>query len=411
MAEEGSHKREEGLKHQLDQLRVELGQERSARKQLHHDKVRDVKAAKEKQQAVAKEQIESLKLKLQREKNQELQSLRDSMTKEFKSQLKALQRRHEEEQVRAQKEWRSERQELKEKLHREVQAQMGQELTAKFEAERRKLMHELFELESQRKAAEKRVADLVAADHSKAETIREMATQHRMKIEQMQRSTRTGSRQQLEELEDARRQLGHKDQEMARLTEKLQRAQADRERAEEELKRMRKAESWSRASPRATSPTIGPNDGSEDQPKQPYSKRERDMVIRNSELTFRVRQLEDKNESLGVENKVLQGNLEELESSQRPLREQAVKQSQRINELNTALRSKEKQVKQLSEENLDLKGSQQHLEEEYGRLRRSLKQQLSQGSVYRAERTKLMEKNRRLSETTAVSWSHSLECA
>ena len=49
-----------------------------------------------------------------------------------------------------------------------------------------------------------------------------------------------------------------------------------------------------------------------------------------------------------------QGNLEELESSQRPLREQAVKQSQRINELNTALRSKEKQVKQLSEENLDL---------------------------------------------------------
>lgn len=95
MAEEGSHKREEGLKHQLDQLRVELGQERSARKQLHHDKVslmhtarmvcslrtavvhvlqvRDVKAAKEKQQAVAKEQIESLKLKLQREKNQELQ--------------------------------------------------------------------------------------------------------------------------------------------------------------------------------------------------------------------------------------------------------------------------------------------------------------------------------------------------
>ena len=29
------------------------------------------------------------------------------------------------------------------------------------------------------------------------------------------------------------------------------------------------------------------------------------MVIRNSELTFRVRQLEDKNDSLGVENKLL----------------------------------------------------------------------------------------------------------
>ena len=35
--------------------------------------VRDMKAAKEKEQAAAKEQMESLKLKLQRDKNQELQ--------------------------------------------------------------------------------------------------------------------------------------------------------------------------------------------------------------------------------------------------------------------------------------------------------------------------------------------------
>ena len=35
--------------------------------------VRDMKAVKEKEQAMAKEQMESLKLKLQREKNQELQ--------------------------------------------------------------------------------------------------------------------------------------------------------------------------------------------------------------------------------------------------------------------------------------------------------------------------------------------------
>ena len=39
MAEEGSRKREEELRQQLDQLRWELGQERSAKKQLHHDKV------------------------------------------------------------------------------------------------------------------------------------------------------------------------------------------------------------------------------------------------------------------------------------------------------------------------------------------------------------------------------------
>ena len=49
-----------------------------------------------------------------------------------------------------------------------------------------------------------------------------------------------------------------------------------------------------------------------------------------------------------------QGKLEEAESSQRPLKEQAGKQSQRINELNAALRSREKQMKQLSQENLEL---------------------------------------------------------
>ena len=249
------------------------------------------------------------------------------MTKDFKSQLRSLQRKHEEEQVGAQKEWRRERQELKQKLQREIQVQVEQEMTAKFEAERRKLMREMFQLESQRKAAEERMADLVAADHSKAEAIRELETQHRMELEQLQRSMRTGSRQQLEELEDARRRLGQKDQEMGRLTEKMQRAQADRERAEEDLKRMRQAESWARASPRATSPTIGSSDSADVlkqvissssfqllvfhatvvslQPKQPYSKRERDMLIRNSELTFRVRQLEEKIGSLGVENKQL----------------------------------------------------------------------------------------------------------
>ena len=45
MAEEGSHKREEELKQQLDLLRQQLGQERSARKQQHHDKVSAVRNA------------------------------------------------------------------------------------------------------------------------------------------------------------------------------------------------------------------------------------------------------------------------------------------------------------------------------------------------------------------------------
>ena len=49
-----------------------------------------------------------------------------------------------------------------------------------------------------------------------------------------------------------------------------------------------------------------------------------------------------------------QEKLETAESQRRPLKEYNVKLSQRINDLNSALRSQEKRVKQLSQENLVL---------------------------------------------------------
>ena len=119
-----------------------------------------------------------------------------------------------------------------------------------------------------------------------------------------------------------------------------------------------------------------------------YSHRERDMVVRNSELSFHVRRLEERVGSLERIRKDLvrsqfaglapcpsllhpllspfphtsipplsssqQEKLETAESQRRPLKEHNVKLSQRINDLNIALRSQEKQMKQLAQENLVL---------------------------------------------------------
>lgn len=113
-----------------------------------------------------------------------------------------------------------------------------------------------------------------------------------------------------------------------------------------------------------------------------YSHRERDMVVRNSELSFHVRRLEERVGSLEKIRKDLvslqfasqhhgphftlsssfllllsssqQEKLETAESQRRPLKEHNVKLSQRINDLNSALRSQEKRVKQLAQENLVL---------------------------------------------------------
>ena len=53
-----------------------------------------------------------------------VQSLRDSMTKEFKGQLRAVQKKHDEAMQTVQKDWKKERQDLREKLKGELQTQV-----------------------------------------------------------------------------------------------------------------------------------------------------------------------------------------------------------------------------------------------------------------------------------------------
>ena len=223
---------------------------------------------------------------------------------------------------------------------------------------------------------------------------------------------------QLEELEEGRRKLQQRDRELSQLAESHSRVQADKERTEEELQRMKKGESWTRRS-------ISPSSSSEEvnavvsnctqqfehvyaekyvlsppsllpppssllsttQAAKQYSHRERDMVVRNSELSFHVRRLEERVGSLEKIRKDLvrsqfvglapcpptssshpilsvfpsssltspqQEKLETAESQRRPLKEHNAKLSQRINDLNSTLRSQEKQMKQLAQENLVL---------------------------------------------------------
>ena len=94
--------------------------------------------------------------------------------------------------------------------------------------------------------------------------------------------------------------------------------------------------------------------------------------------------------------------LKESQAASKPTREHNNKLTHRVNELNAAVRSREKQIRILSDENLALKEAKQGLEEEFSRQRRSLKQQLSQGSVYRNERQKLMVRNRELEQANQV---------
>ena len=72
MSSRTSSSREELLQSHVARLKEDLERERAEKRQIHQEKVREIKAAREKEQANAREQLENLKVKLQKEKAQEL---------------------------------------------------------------------------------------------------------------------------------------------------------------------------------------------------------------------------------------------------------------------------------------------------------------------------------------------------
>ena len=137
-------------------------------------------------------------------------------------------------------------------------AQFERDIAAKYDVEKRKLTQQLFEVDTERKEVEARLANTTAADKTKMERIREMEHDHRHEIEKLQRAARMGSRHQTEELDEMKRRGLAREKEMVAVSERLSRVEADKEHLEEELMRMRRAEAWLRADPRASSPTSPP---------------------------------------------------------------------------------------------------------------------------------------------------------
>ena len=69
----GGSSREELLQSHVAQLKEDLERERAEKTKIHREKVREIKAARENEQANAREQLENVKIKLQKEKAQELE--------------------------------------------------------------------------------------------------------------------------------------------------------------------------------------------------------------------------------------------------------------------------------------------------------------------------------------------------
>lgn len=73
-ASDGREKREaDELRDHVAQLKAELERAKAEVKEIHRDKVKEVKSTRDAEQAQSREQLEGLRSKLQREKAEELQ--------------------------------------------------------------------------------------------------------------------------------------------------------------------------------------------------------------------------------------------------------------------------------------------------------------------------------------------------
>ncbi|XP_064383629.1 early endosome antigen 1-like isoform X3 [Halichondria panicea] len=352
------------LKSRVVQLETELEQERAKSKQLQNEKVTELEAIQE----AARRHIEELKRSFEDEKQD--QSARE---KKGRSSVTA-------------------------KFKQELRQQVEQELITSYTIERKKITQDF---DSQFKSAAEEISRLKATLKNKDTLLQEKEKELRTSVERTGRSERKASKQHIDEVENHRRQMQSKEKELSQLAEKLSRTMADKDKLVEDMKRLKEPDMWGHRSTTPTSPSLSPSASVEELSavSKQVSRRERDMVIRNSELSFRVRTLEGYVSDFRGENADLKQKLSESRSQLTPLKEHNNRLNVRINDLNVSMRSREKKVISLSQEIVELKSAKQQLEEDLTRQRKSLQQQLTRCTTFRNEVQKLNGKNQSLTDT------------
>lgn len=182
---------------------------------------------------------------------------KDDMERMREMELQLLARQHEENMKVMTDRHEREKAELEKLMKTQVYQQARCEIQEQFDVEKKRLMHEMFEMQTVKNDAEKRMQIAVDSDREKAEKIRQLNQEHRDEIQRLRRETRQSSKQQTEELKSKERQLHQKEQELVGVARRAAVLKAEKEELEQKLKRVQEAESWQKKSPRAATPGLG----------------------------------------------------------------------------------------------------------------------------------------------------------
>lgn len=234
----------EDLTKQIDKLRTDLEAEKQKLRQVHRDKVLELKAKQEEFDRKLERALEIQAKKRETDKQTDLKALEDKVKKQKEREIRNIWRLKEDELKRLKRQFAREKEEaIKEVVESERRKSVekvheGEDiLTAKIT----QLTKDIFALNEHNTKLEDQVKHLIQENQEKRELMRRMKKEHEAKLETLVKQYKSDAMRETAKLKLAERKIQEKDHHLSLVEHKADMANLEREAVSEELSRIKKS--------------------------------------------------------------------------------------------------------------------------------------------------------------------------
>lgn len=232
------------LTKQIDKLKTDLEAEKQKLRQVHRDKVLELKAKQEEFDKKLERALEVQAKKRETDKQGDLKAVEEKIKRQKEREIKNIWRLKEDEIKRLKRQFAREKEDaVKEVIESERKKSVekvheGEDiLTAKIT----QLTKDIFALNEQNTKLEEQVKHLAQENHEKIELMRRMKREHEAKIENLVKQYKSDAMRETARLKLAERRIQEKDQHLSLVEHKADMANLEREAVSEELSRIKKS--------------------------------------------------------------------------------------------------------------------------------------------------------------------------
>jgi len=233
----------EDLTKQIDKLKTDLEAEKQKLRQVHRDKVLELKAKQEEFDKKLERALEVQSKKRETDKQGDLKALEEKIKRQKEREIKNIWRLKEDEIKRLKKQFAREKEEaIKEARESERKKSVekvheGEDiLTARIT----QLTKDIFALNDHNSKLEEQVKHLTQENHEKIELMRRMKREHESRLENLVKQYKSDAMRETAKLKLAERRIQEKEQHLSFVEHKADMATLEKEAVSEELSRIKK---------------------------------------------------------------------------------------------------------------------------------------------------------------------------